>query len=85
MLNEGYTVAQCEQIRRLERAQVLDHVLQAHEHDLPIRSDWFLSPAQMASLARVIGNEPVRAIRPLLRQLPPDIGYEQVQLYLRCR
>jgi hypothetical protein len=85
LLNEGFTVAECEQIRRLERAQVLDHVLQAHDRDLPIQAEWFLSPAQLASLARVIGSGPVRAIRPLLRQLPPEIGYEHVQLYLCCR
>jgi ATP-dependent DNA helicase RecQ len=85
LLNEGYSVSECQQIRRLEPSQVLDHAIQALEHNLSLRAEWFLSPAQLDTLERVIGDDPVPRIRAVLDQLPPGLGYEHVQLYLRCR
>ncbi len=85
LLNDGYTPSECEQIRGLDAAQVLDHALQARERKLPVTAAWFLNADQLSVLDRVVGDKPVTSIRPVLEQLPGGIQYAHVQLYLLCR
>jgi hypothetical protein len=85
LLWDGYTAAQCSEIRQLDSAAVLTHALQAQEQGLPGRLDWFLTAAQQQQLAQLVGDGTPHRLRPLLDQLPPGLGYDHVQLYLRCR
>jgi len=85
LLADGYGLADCQQIRGLRIERLLDHGQQALDHGLPIRAAWFFSAEQLATLQRVVGTTPPDRVRPLLEQLPPDLRYEHVQLYLRCR
>jgi hypothetical protein len=85
LLNDGYTPAECEQIRRLNASEILSHALQARESRLPVRAEWFLQAEQLAALRQVVGDQPVPTIRPLLAHLPDSIQYAHVQLYLLCR
>jgi uncharacterized protein YpbB len=85
LLNDGYTPSECEQIRGLDAAQVLDHALQARERKLPVRAAWFLHADQLSALDQIIGDRSVPSIRPVLEQLPEGILYAHVQLYLLCR
>jgi ATP-dependent DNA helicase RecQ len=87
LLDHGFSATDCEQIRGAEAGKILDHALQAAEAGLPVRLEWFLTPAQLDLLRHVLGDTPSPRIRSVLEQLPPATGlrYEHVQLYLRCR
>lgn len=85
LLESGFTVAECEQIRRLDAAQLLDDVLRAADESLPIKAQWFLSAEQLAELTRRIPDANPHHLRPLLEQLPTGISRQHVQLFLRCR
>lgn len=85
LLYDGYSAKHCEQIRHASREDLLDHALLALEHNLPVRAEWFLSENDIATLESAIGEKPPGRMRALLDQLPDDIHYEHVRLYVRCR
>jgi len=85
LLHDGYTAEQSEQIRQLSAEDLLDHVLLALEHDLPIEAEWFLSEDELAILDDAVGEKPPRRMRALLDELPDDMRYEHVRLYVQCR
>jgi ATP-dependent DNA helicase RecQ len=85
VLSAGFTVDECRAIRGMSAEAILDHVLRAVENGLAVELSWFFSPEQVAAIEQVVGHEPPERIRPLLAQLPKDIRYEHVQLFLRCR
>ncbi|MCH5372611.1 MAG: HRDC domain-containing protein, partial [Planctomycetes bacterium] len=85
LLRDGFTAEECRQIRRLDDTQLVTHLLQAMDQDLPVEAAWIFDSTQLASLADVVGDEPPRRLRPLLQRLPPEIRHEHLQLYLRCR
>jgi len=85
LFSDGFTAEECKQIRRLDEQQIVLHLLQALDQDLPVEASWIFSPQQLAMLAEVVGDDPPRRLRPLLQRLPPEIRHEHLQLYLRCR
>jgi hypothetical protein len=85
LLWDGYSAAQCTEIRQVDPAAVLTHALQAQEQGLPVRLAWFLTADQQQALAERVGDSTPDRLRPLLEQLPPGLGHDHVQLYLRCR
>jgi ATP-dependent DNA helicase RecQ len=85
LLRDGYSVAECQQIRGLDVGRLLDHALQAAEHNLPLDVAWFLTPAQTAELAAAIGDGAPPHLRPILERLAPGLTRQHVELFLRCR
>ena len=85
LLSQGFVADECLAIRGITREAMLDHLLQAAENGLKIRSDWCLSVEAIAALETIIGDSTPQQIRPLLTQLPSGTRYEEVQLYLKCR
>ena len=85
LLSQGFPAEECLAIRGITRETLLDHVLQAAESGLEIRSSWCLSAEMITALDTVVGDSPPKQIRPLLAQLPPGTRYEEVQVYLKCR
>jgi ATP-dependent DNA helicase RecQ len=85
LLYEGYSPRQCAVIRRLEPEDVLDHAVRAAEDGNTVLAQWFLDRKQIAAIERVLGDDPPRQIRPLLKRLPREIRYQHVELVLRCR
>jgi ATP-dependent DNA helicase RecQ len=85
LLHDGFTADECKQIRRLDDQQLVAHLLQAIEQELPVDLDWVFAPDQLAMLDEVVGDQPPARLRPLLQQLPPEIRHEHLQLYLYCR
>lgn len=85
LLHDGYSAEQCEQIRHVSTEDVLDHALLALEQELPVKAEWFLSEDDLAMLENAVGDKPPGRIRALLDQLPDDIHYEHVRLYIQCR
>jgi hypothetical protein len=84
LLDRGFTVEECMEIRGCERDIVLDHALRAAEAGLIVDMRWLLSNEAIEKLAQVIGPADPTRIRPLLAKLP-GLRYEEVQLYLKCR
>jgi ATP-dependent DNA helicase RecQ len=85
LLHEGFTADECKQIRRLDDQQLVAHLLQAIEQELPVDAAWIFAPDQLAMLDEVVGDQPPARLRPLLQQLPPEVRHEHLQLYLYCR
>ena len=85
LLWSGFSADECAEIRGLDLLAIVDHALQAVESGLQVEARWLLSPAQMAAIERVIPPDSAGRIRPMLESLPPDIRYEHVQLFLKCR
>ncbi|MEQ8789840.1 MAG: RecQ family ATP-dependent DNA helicase [Pirellulaceae bacterium] len=85
LLADGYSLAQCQAIRRLGEEQVFDHALRAIEEGREFEASWLLAPEQIAVLEKTIGAQRPVKIRPLLENLPPDVGQLHVQLFLKCR
>jgi ATP-dependent DNA helicase RecQ len=85
LLSQGFPADECLAIRGIARETLLDHVFQAAENGLEVRSTWCLSAETIAALDAVVGDDRPRQIRPLLAQLPPGTRYEEVQIYLKCR
>ena len=84
LLQRGFSVEECMEIRGYDREVVLDHVLRAAEEGHAVDHRWLLSQESIDKLSQVIGpGEPAR-IRSLLGKLP-GLRYEEVQLYLKCR
>ncbi len=84
LLSAGFSAEECAAIRGLDAGTIFDHAMRAAEVGLAVRAEWFLSPAVIAQLHRVIGNTQPDRIRPLLAQLP-SVRYEDVQFYLKSR
>ena len=85
LLSQGFPAEECLAIRGITREMLLDHVLQAVESGLEVRSAWCLPVETIAALDAVVGDNRPKQIRPLLAQLPPGTRYEEVQIYLKCR
>lgn len=85
LLSAGLSWQECSAARGIDREVVLDHALRALEDGWPVRSEWVLSSTLSAALEEVIGDNPVRRVRPLLSELPDGTRYEEVQLFLKCR
>ena len=85
LLTDGYTAAECAQIRGLTSEQLLDHAVQAAEAGLPVRGEWFLTPHQIAELTAAIGPTTPQQLRPILARLPAGTSRQHVQLFLHCR
>jgi ATP-dependent DNA helicase RecQ len=85
LLSQGFPAEECLAIRGITRETLLDHVFQAAENGLKIRSAWYLSADTITTLDALVGDHPPTQIRPLLAQLPAGTRYEEVQIYLKCR
>jgi len=85
LLSDGYSAAECAEIRGVAPEEVLDHLLRAAENGLSVQIGWLLSPEQITALEKAVGPEPPQRLRPLLAKLPQGIQYEHLQLFLRCR
>jgi ATP-dependent DNA helicase RecQ len=85
LLDSGFTVAECAQIRRLETPAIVDHVIRAAEAGMTVEPLWLLSPSQLAAIENLIGDTSPEHIQPLLSRLPPDVRCEHVQYFLACR
>jgi ATP-dependent DNA helicase RecQ len=85
LLYDGFTADECKQIRRLDDQQLVAHLLQAIDQELPVDAAWILQPDHLALLDQVVGDQTPARLRPLLQQLPPEIRHEHLQLYLYCR
>jgi ATP-dependent DNA helicase RecQ len=84
LLQRGFSVDECMEIRGYDREVVLDHVLRAADEGHAVDPRWLFSQETIDKLSKVIGPGDPTRIRALLSKLP-GLRYEEVQLYLKCR
>lgn len=84
LLADGYTLAECGAIRRLQEEVVMDHLSRAADEGLPVIPAWFLSEAQLAVLSTLVKLEPSERLRAIVEQLPAGVRHEHVLLYFKC-
>lgn len=83
LLEDGYSLVECEKIRGLQQQELLDHLQRASEDGKIIKPDWFLSAD---SLEWLESHLPKNAdVRPLIDQLPPEISAQHLALFTKCR
>ena len=85
LLSHGFQAEECSEIRGITRETLLDHLLQAAENGLQIRTDWCLPVETIAALDNWLGT--IRQNR-YARSWPNfrlARAYQEVQIYLKCR
>jgi ATP-dependent DNA helicase RecQ len=85
LVQAGFSAAECEAIRGIERAVVLDHLSRAIDEGWPVRLEACFSPQLLAAIERLIGPGRPEQLRPLLAQLPEGTRYEEVELFVKSR
>ncbi len=85
MLFAGLSPRECASARAVDLDDVVAHAVQAIDSGWPVRPEWFFSDEELATLAKAIGPDEPKQMRPLLAKLPASLGYAEVQLFLKCR
>jgi ATP-dependent DNA helicase RecQ len=85
LVTAGFSAAECELIRGIERVAVIDHLSRAIDEGWPVRAEACFSPQLLAAMRRLIGPGRHDQLRPLLAKLPEGTRYEEVELFLKCR
>ena len=69
---------ECLAVRGITRETLLDHILQAAENGLKVRSEWCLSVETIAAPGLCSWGNPPKQIRHSWPALPPGTRYEEV-------
>ncbi|MDX1945422.1 MAG: RecQ family ATP-dependent DNA helicase [Pirellulaceae bacterium] len=85
VLQSGLSAIECQHARGLDAETIFDHVLRAARDGHPVCEAWLLSPRQITLLEQLIGNQPPQKVRSLLANLPAELKFRDVQLYLHAR
>ena len=85
LLYDGFSRAECRQIRRISDRQVVEHLHRALEDGLPVDPGWAFSADQLAAIERVVRTCPESEVRRRLDRLAVGMTREQLDLFLRCR
>lgn len=81
----GFSLEECQWIRRLDYDKVYNHLLQAARDGHPVDRRWLLTESQIVLLDEVIGDRPLEEVQQLMAKLPSGARYKDVQLYLLTR
>jgi ATP-dependent DNA helicase RecQ len=81
VLSAGFTPDECQQIRSLDRATLVRHVLAIARDGGEFDPAWIFSPAHEAMLQRLLCNGATKSLAALLSHLPPEITPEEAELF----
>jgi hypothetical protein len=85
VLAAGCTLAECENIRHIDRETALEHLLEASAAGYPVDGSWALTEAEQDRLTQVVASIGTSDAKTLQRHLPHTITSAQIQVFLRCR
>jgi len=85
LLADRFTFEECSEIRGIDEATILSHLSRAADEGFAIAAEWFLSDEQVAAIGPLVEANPPEQLRGVVEQLPPDLRYEHVALFLKCR
>jgi RQC domain/Helix-turn-helix domain len=81
VLNAGFSLQECQQIRALDRTAIFEHLLAAARAGENIPLDSILTTELQAQLARLAYNGAPTSLDSLLSRLPPTISPLEAELY----
>lgn len=84
MLSAGYSVGECAEIRRLPRAEILEHALAAIDAQHPLEVARLLDPARVAELKSFLAENGTITIPDLVERLPAGIHPAELWLVLKA-
>src|SRR5206468_6829550 len=90
VLAAGFTADECQQIRGLDRAALVKHVLAIARDGGEFDLAWIFTHERRAALARLVSNGAAKSLTAVLSRLPPEITPEETELFWlaeqnRCR
>jgi ATP-dependent DNA helicase RecQ len=84
LLVDGYTPQQIEEVRRINKETLYDHVLQAAENDMPPQQEWLLSEKEIRQLKKFVTERPSKRVSTLISELPASIEPNKLLIFLKC-
>lgn len=81
LLDAGFGVRDCAEIRGISEDTLLDHLLNAAEQGLVVDARWVLNADELRMLEATFRDDPTVRVRQVLERLPAGFRYQQIQLY----
>ena len=71
-------------VRRLDEETIVSHLSRAVDEGLTVQPSWFLDEGQLAAVEPLADLAPSERLRAIVADLPDNVRYEHVALYLKC-
>jgi hypothetical protein len=85
VLAGGFSAEECLQIRALDRATLIKHVLAIAREGGEWQLNWIFAPERQDALERVMSNGAAQSLAAVLSRLPPGITPEEAELFWLAR
>lgn len=85
LFNEGYSLEHVLQVRQLEEAIVVDHVLRSANEGFPVKAHWLLDRDRIEILERFVADNVGERLPKLLAALPNELQSNDLLFFLQCR
>jgi ATP-dependent DNA helicase RecQ len=85
LLTAGFSIDDCQQIRSLDRQEILKHVLAAAREGQRCELEWIMNRQRQAEIGRVVVNGAANSLAAVLSSLPPTISAEEAELFWRSK
>ena len=84
LLTDGYTIAECSAIRRLDRDVLMDHIERSADEGHAIDLKWVFDDLQIAQIQEAMSREGSASIRSLKRGVSKEFSHQELQLFVKC-
>ena len=84
LLADGYAMDECAAIRGLDVETIISHLSRSVDEGRTILPSWFLSAEQLVAVEPLADLAPSERLRAIVADLPDNVRYEHVALYLKC-
>jgi ATP-dependent DNA helicase RecQ len=85
LLAAGFSVAECQQIRSLDRQAIVRHVLAGAREGKKYELAWIMNCQRQAELERLRVNGATKSLAAMLSSLPPGLSAEEAELFWLSR
>lgn len=84
LLADRFTLEQCSAIRGIDEETIIGHLSRSIDDGQAVKAEWFLTERQLALVEPLADLAPSDRLRAIVADLPDDVRYEHVALYLKC-
>ncbi|MBC8354058.1 MAG: RecQ family ATP-dependent DNA helicase [Planctomycetes bacterium] len=81
---DRYTLKDCLAIRGVDEETLVSHLSRSVDEGLDVQPRWFLTDEQLAAVEPLADLAPSERLRAIVADLPDNVRYEHVALYLKC-
>jgi ATP-dependent DNA helicase RecQ len=85
LLADGYSVADCLKIRRIDHATLLNHLIRASHDGRAVQLDWVFNPEQHQLLTQAFEQLPPSRFIEILEDPPAGLQAPHIQLFCQVR